>query len=575
MKRKSQLITSVKIGIDNAGLTKLVRQRLRQILGRDTRVIKKYLNIIERYENDLISKVELKKIKNKKNGKKFRFVIDKGELDLLTATTEHRPSVLHDFKSFFPRISLNEMKECRDTACGIYLGHLESKSKQQNSGKPIINKPLPRSIGYRRFKLNTESNIVSLIDSMDSNLEISSNNRKKIRHHYLDLPLKISNYHRTQLQNGDIKSLRIKRIKQKYLAIFSIKQARFPDKHMVNKKNLPIAVLGIDLGINQDVAISVLTKYGIVQQQFITSNLIRNTKKSLKKLETRFSNIRYSITNSHKDSRNTNYKFDGKLKLLRDLGNKRSKLKFEINHQLTAELIYFIKFVADYFDLFIGIGKLKGIRKSTTKRKATKNHRKRIHRWAYSQFTDLLEYKLRTISRSIRFAKVSEAYTSITCWKCGKRGSRPKQDYFVCRNSLCGWRGHSDFNGATNIAKRSASYFDLISNLKPFFMTDGGSGLSPVNSRLKRRVSNSKELKPFLNSPLVSPNAGVYDPSVRKVTENLSSMNSSVCEQIDGGEAERCTDSLVNLKGSKPYSIPALVRVKKSEWRHSERGYRA
>ncbi|OLS24824.1 MAG: hypothetical protein HeimC2_21300 [Candidatus Heimdallarchaeota archaeon LC_2] len=485
MKRKNQLITSVKIGIDNEKLSKSTRQRLRQIMGRDTRIIKKYLHIIECHKYDLVSKIELKRTKKSKKGsnvnneKKFRFTIDKGKLDLLTATTEHRPIVPHDFKAYFPRISLNEMKECRDTACGIYLGHLESKSKQENSGKPNINKPLPRSIGYRRFKLNIDSYIVSLMDSMDSNLGINSNNHKKIRHQYLDLPLKISSYHRTQLQKGDIKSLRIKRVKQKYLAIFSIKQTRFSGEHLANKKNLPIAVLGIDLGIKQDVAISVLTKYGIVQQQFITSNLIRNTKKSLTKLERRYSNIKNSIA---KDKSNSNNDVDGKLKLIRDIGNKRSRLKFEINHQLTAELIYFIKYVAVYFDLYIGLGKLKGIRKSAIKGKATKNHRKRIHRWAYSQFTDLLEYKLHKIRPIIRFAKVSEAYTSQTCWKCAQRGNRPKQDYFVCRNSSCGWRGHADFNGATNIAKRAASYFDLTPNLKPFFMTNGESGLSPVST---------------------------------------------------------------------------------------------
>lgn len=566
----------MKISIDNEKLSKSTHQRLRQIIGRDTRIIKKYLSIIDCHKDAFVSKVELKRIKKTKKGKnvnnakKFRFTIDKGKLDLLTATSEHRPIVPHDFKAYFPGISLNEMKECRDTACGIYLGYLESKFKQENSGKLSINKPLPRSIGYRRFKLNIDSNILSLMNSMDSNLGINSNNLKKIRHDYLDLPLRISNYHRTQLQKGDIKSLRIKRVKHQYLTIFSIKQNRSSGEHIANKKNLTIAVLGIDLGIKQDVAISVLTKHGIVQQQFITSNLIRNTKKSLAKLERRFSNIKNSIT---KDKSNSNNDVDGKLKLIRDIGNKRSKLKFEINHQLTAELIYFIKFVAIYFDLYIGIGKLKGIRKSTIKGKATKNHRKRIHRWAYSQFTGLLEYKLHKIRPIIRFVKVSEAYTSQTCWKCAKRGNRPKQDYFVCRNSSCGWRGHADFNGATNIAKRTASYFDLIPNLKPFFMTDGGSGLSPVNTRLKRRIRNSIELKPNLNSLFVSPNAGVYDPSVIKVTENLSSMNSSICEQIDGGEAERSTDPLAKSKGSRPHSVPALIRVKKSEWRHSERGY--
>ncbi|OLS24823.1 MAG: hypothetical protein HeimC2_21290 [Candidatus Heimdallarchaeota archaeon LC_2] len=78
-----------------------------------------------------------------------------------------------------------------------------------------------------------------------------------------------------------------------------------------------------------------------------------------------------------------------------------------------------------------------------------------------------------------------------------------------------------------------------------------------------------------MNTQIVGPNAGVYDPSVIKVTENLSFMNSSTCEPKDEGEAEGSTDSLVKSKGSRPHSVPALIRVKKSEWRHSERGYGA
>ncbi len=81
-----------------------------------------------------------------------------------------------------------------------------------------------------------------------------------------------------------------------------------------------------------------------------------------------------------------------------------------------------------------------------------------IHSWAFSRITKSLSHGLAqlgwTVSgRGSRFQVVPENWTSIMCWKCGRRGNRPRQSLFVC--PTCGNKCNADMNGAINIAARS------------------------------------------------------------------------------------------------------------------------
>ena len=73
MARSKGVTISVKVPINWESMTKRSRQRLRQTVGRDTRVIRAFLGIIEQYENKLLTG-------------KNRDRIHDGKLDQLTMT---------------------------------------------------------------------------------------------------------------------------------------------------------------------------------------------------------------------------------------------------------------------------------------------------------------------------------------------------------------------------------------------------------------------------------------------------------------------------------------------------------
>ena len=110
MGRSSGVMITVKVPIKWDVMTERQKTRLSRITGRDTRVIKAYLGVIERHEEDLLAG------KNRKQ-------LDAGKLDELTLRTEMR-EVPHDFKARFQNISTNELQECRETAMAMWKVYL-------------------------------------------------------------------------------------------------------------------------------------------------------------------------------------------------------------------------------------------------------------------------------------------------------------------------------------------------------------------------------------------------------------------------------------------------------------------
>lgn len=73
--------------------------------------------------------------------------------------------------------------------------------------------------------------------------------------------------------------------------------------------------------------------------------------------------------------------------------------------------------------------------------------RTRLHRWAFRQLQDFVQYKAEAVGLRVEF--VEPAYTSQTCNVCGAIGKRVKHR-FACS---CGNLAHSDLNASRNIAK--------------------------------------------------------------------------------------------------------------------------
>jgi IS605 OrfB family transposase len=82
--------------------------------------------------------------------------------------------------------------------------------------------------------------------------------------------------------------------------------------------------------------------------------------------------------------------------------------------------------------------------------KAGNRVRARLHRWAFRQLQNFVQYKAEAAGIKVEY--VDPAYTSQTCSVCGGLGKRVKHR-FACS---CGNLAHSDVNASRNIARFAA-----------------------------------------------------------------------------------------------------------------------
>lgn len=141
--------------------------------------------------------------------------------------------------------------------------------------------------------------------------------------------------------------------------------------------------------------------------------------------------------------------------------NRRKWFKREYNivndriHKLTTKIVEYAK----EKNMAIAVGDLKGIQK----RDKGRIMNRKLHRFPHFEFWRQLKYKADW--SGILCVKVSEAYTSQLCSRCGEKGNR-YYGKFKC--DKCGLEIHSDKNGAHNIAQRALGKF-----LKPLSKAGG------------------------------------------------------------------------------------------------------
>ncbi len=445
MARSKGVTISVKVPINREVMTDRTKQRLRQIVGRDTRVIRSFLGIIEQYENKLLT-----------SRNKIR--IDVGKLDQLTMTTlrvnpgyNPRSSVPHDLKARFRRISPNEFQECRDTAIGLYESYLKLRIRRRRKvSRPCetnASKRIPRWIFKQRFNLIQSQSSKSrywldLRDSLDSALT------SKWKHDRLRIPLKVSPFHENQFSRGEVKALQIFTDNSgKWWITFAVRLAILNPLNV----NLPCAVLGIDLGIEKAVCASIITPLKVSETRYFYQ---REKADTLRNLDEKVANLQRDL----ETRRNRGLPFDGVSKLLRSMKNKRESVAKEFDRVLVRQLVDYIQELSMKYTVHVAIGRLKHIRRAAKKGDGKgRRFRGMIHRWAFARITNGLKHQLAQIGwkvdgKKTRFNVVSEAWTSITCWKCGHRGIRPRQKLFIC--PTCGNKCNADMNGAVNIAGR-------------------------------------------------------------------------------------------------------------------------
>ncbi len=456
MVRSKGVTVSVKVPINWEAMTEKSRQRLRQTVGRDSRVIRAFLGVIEQHEDRLLAG-------------KNRDRIHDGELDELSMTAikvkpgySQRLTVPHDFKVRFPRISQNEFQECRQTAVSMYESYLKLRMKKGLSvSRPSsINssRRIPRWVFSQRFKLIEKKTSISrwwldIRDSLDSVRE------GRTHHDRLSIPLKMSPFHLKQIRRGEVKAVQIFTDRfRKWWATIAIRVAI--DDSQGN--TLPVSILGIDLGVKKAACSTLLTPEKTSETRYFVQ---KQKVKVIRKYDILVADLQKEMHTR----RHNGLSCDRVAESLRRIRSKRENVAREYDRVLVRQLLDYISELSERYTLFVAIGRLKNIR-MRAKRGNYRGRRFRgmIHSWAFARITNSLRHGLAQLGWKVegkdsRFRAVPEAWTSIKCWKCGRKGYRPRQSLFVCS---CGFRTNADRNGSLNIARRLIMLIPSLRNDK-------------------------------------------------------------------------------------------------------------
>jgi len=131
----------------------------------------------------------------------------------------------------------------------------------------------------------------------------------------------------------------------------------------------------------------------------------------------------------------------------RRLNKKVTNKAKDILHKYTSGLVIYLK-NKGYNTLVVG--DLTGYRVDNNCGSARNQEN---HAWLYSQISWYLKYKCERLG--LKFVQQEESYTSKTCPGCGNRKSVKGREY-KCK---CGFVGHRDLVGATNILRKYLGLF--------------------------------------------------------------------------------------------------------------------
>ena len=128
----------------------------------------------------------------------------------------------------------------------------------------------------------------------------------------------------------------------------------------------------------------------------------------------------------------------------------------------------------------IVIGDIKNIRQSINYGKKVNQ---KLHQWAFSKFQHMITYKARSVG--INVETEDEAWTSQTCPSCCHRQKKNNRNY---KCSKCGWNGHRDIVGASNILTKYQGWL---------FNPVVGAVVSPTGVRYHPHLRRLDKWSPF------------------------------------------------------------------------------
>lgn len=546
MARSNSVIVSVKAPINWEVMTEKKQQRLRQTVGRDTRVIRAFLGVIERHEDALLTG-------------KNRDRISDGKLDQLTMTAfkvragyQQRPSVLHDLKVRFPRMSQNEMAECRKTAVSQYESYLKlRKQKGRVASHPTrvsSSRRIPRWVFTQRFSLvegptSVARWWVNIRDALDSTT------KGKRVHDRLVIPLRISPFHLNQFSRGEVKALQIfTDDTRKWWTTFAVR-VDVPDV----SETLPPAVIGIDLGIEKAACVSLLTPERVRETRFFRQG---EKVERIKALDNQVAGLQRELD----FRKNTGLRYDQVASKLKGLRHKRENVSKECNRVLVHQILDYINELSERYTLYVAIGRLKNIRQQARKGNFQgRAFRGMIHSWAFSRITKSLSHNLAQLGWSIerknsRFRVVPESWTSIMCWKCGRKGVRPRQSLFIC--PTCGNKCNADMNGAINIAAR------LVTLTKSLHSVRGQGKWNDAIQRAKSPRPQAQGKTPSRGKSLLSSKSQASGAGESAVIHTAQMSLLSFSDGAEMSDDDHAVERTVEILSAAGKDAPALQQEK-------------
>ena len=481
------MFITVQVSLMGDKFTPKKHQQLQRLMARDTTVIREYLQIIEQEATQLWQKGY--------EGRQISF----SKLDQLTLTskpitrqrkdgklktTKGRPRVKYDLKKqFHGRITVRELKECRDTAVAMWHSYCEQLLDHERIYWKIMQK---------NKYLNLESELAQVLNWWETqkkpsrpcqaptyqqgrlprrmNLGTTAFLRKRqttITRYWLEvyypekgkhlwLPLNPSAYHVNLINGAAAKTVQL--IKHENARWYAHVTLKYPDPEPQSHTK-PLAVVSVDLGIKKAAVAVLLTADGSGE---LTARNIRffeskEKNRAINELDNQIAALQRQKEHYRRLGK-SNYGITRKLRIL---SRRRKQLAIQYDHELTAQLIRWVQRLAHRYRVYVAIGRLKGIRNSRRKGDGkSRKHRRELHRWSFARITEMLCYKLQRLGLSEdQVVAIHETWTSRTCCKCNSRNTeRPFQALLLCHD--CGAQLQADINAALNLA------FKLIFSLR-------------------------------------------------------------------------------------------------------------
>jgi transposase len=294
----------------------------------------------------------------------------------------------------------------------------------------------------------------------------------------------MSLFHLNQIRRGEVKAVQIFTDREgKWWVTIAVRIAIDESP----KPGLPVTILGIDLGIEKAACTTLLTPKKVSETRYFVQ---KEKVAVIKKYDRHVADLQREMHTR----RNNGLSADRVAERLRRIRHKRENVAHEYDRVLVRQLVDYISELSKKYTLYVAIGRLKNIRMRARKGNYQGSRfRGMIHSWAFARITDSLKHGLAQLGWNVngkdaRFRAVPEQWTSIICWKCGRKGRRPRQNYFHCPS--CGHKTNADRNGSINIAAR------LLTLTKSLHSVRGlGKWVSAIvqSTRLKAQKKSSKK----------------------------------------------------------------------------------